>query len=131
MTSDDSDELSPSDWNYRHNERTEPSKAKAVIILSSIGFGIILSFFLIFSGDPFLGLVVLTIGLLPMLSTKMAREDLKHMMTDHDEGRNHSGSQQQQISNSTAKQICSDCGWQNPHSNNFCIDCGRELGQNE
>jgi hypothetical protein len=23
--------------------------------------------------------------------------------------------------------ICSNCGWQNPHENNFCTDCGSEL----
>ena len=30
---------------------------------------------------------------------------------------------------SEAKQICSDCGWQNPRTNNYCTDCGRELNE--
>lgn len=132
MTNSDSEELSPGDWNYRHDERTELSNIEGIASLLSLGLGSILSFFFIFSGDPFLGLIVLAIGVgLPILSTKEARTDLKHWMIDHDEMENDSRSQNEQISNSKSEQICSDCGWQNPHSNNFCIDCGGELGQKQ
>ncbi|WP_425492012.1 zinc-ribbon domain-containing protein [Haloplanus salinarum] len=38
-------------------------------------------------------------------------------------------SSQTQIKKTTRKkQICSSCGWQNSQENNFCHDCGTELG---
>lgn len=27
-----------------------------------------------------------------------------------------------------SKQICTNCGWQNPSENSYCHDCGEELG---
>jgi len=33
-----------------------------------------------------------------------------------------------QTVNSSPKRICSSCGWQNEQTNNYCIDCGTELG---
>lgn len=37
--------------------------------------------------------------------------------------------QQQQIpSSSKPKIICGNCGWQNPKGNNYCHDCGEEVG---
>lgn len=35
--------------------------------------------------------------------------------------------QQQAASSSEAKVVCSNCGWRNPKSNNYCHDCGEEL----
>lgn len=51
-----------------------------------------------------------------------------HIMESLTDGADNS--QQVDTSNSQAEKnlICTDCGWQNPRSNNFCIDCGRELG---
>lgn len=36
--------------------------------------------------------------------------------------------QQQGVSNSEPTRVCSHCGWQNPVQNNYCHDCGGELG---
>jgi hypothetical protein len=41
--------------------------------------------------------------------------------------------QQQEQSVSTSSNVdqnvvCSECGWKNPNSNNYCHDCGEELG---
>ena len=40
--------------------------------------------------------------------------------------------QQQQDATSTdsteAKQVCPNCGWQNPARNNYCYDCGKKIG---
>lgn len=129
MTNSDSDELSPSDWNYRHDERIKPSKIEAIASLSSIGLGIILSFFFSFSGEPFLGLVVLVIGIgLPMILTEKGRRGLNDMKRKYNEEKTGSSSQQQQEQQtSRSKQICGDCGWQNPRNNNYCNDCGEEL----
>lgn len=38
--------------------------------------------------------------------------------------------QQQQVNRGRSEQtvVCRECGWQNPQSNNYCHDCGSELG---
>lgn len=39
--------------------------------------------------------------------------------------------QQQSVSTSSSTEqnmVCSNCGWKNPKSNNYCHDCGEELG---
>lgn len=38
---------------------------------------------------------------------------------------------QEQSSNSDTRRICSNCGWQNPASNNYCHDCGEPLNSDE
>jgi len=37
--------------------------------------------------------------------------------------------QQQSSSSSQPKVVCSNCGWRNPKSNNYCHDCGEKLDQ--
>lgn len=128
---DDTDSLSPDDWNYRNDERAEPGQLESLAAILSIGIGTVLSILYIFSGEPATGLVALVIGWgLPLLLTESGRKTLSHMMSEIDEGRSSSASQhQQQTGRSRSKQICSDCGWQNAHDNNFCHDCGAELGK--
>lgn len=49
----------------------------------------------------------------------------RRVLSDHKQD---TGSQQQQQSSSSKpKQICSNCGWRNPQTNNYCHDCGAEL----
>ncbi|WP_277541310.1 hypothetical protein [Haloarcula laminariae] len=129
MTSSDSDDLSPSDWNYRNDSRNEPDKAVAIVSLLSVGVGILLSFWFSFSGNPLLGLVVLVLGVvLPLTLTEYGREELRRAKEQYKAGKKESYSQPKQNTQSVSKQICKQCGWQNPRSNNYCIDCGEELG---
>lgn len=42
----------------------------------------------------------------------------------------HSSNNQTQTTKTPRKErICSSCGWQNSRENNFCHDCGTELGE--
>ncbi|WP_157969470.1 hypothetical protein [Haloplanus rubicundus] len=46
---------------------------------------------------------------------------------DHNMDLDTNSQQQQQSSSSKPKQICSNCGWRNPRTNNYCHDCGTGL----
>lgn len=67
MEEDETNELSPGDWNYDEGSR-ETSNLEAAITLSSIWFGMFLSFWFIFvRRSPLLGLVVLGLGMVPIV----------------------------------------------------------------
>jgi ribosomal protein L40E len=56
-------------------------------------------------------------------ATESGKEFREEVQENMDEAQ-----QQQASSSSQPKRICSECGWQNPQSNNYCHDCGSELG---
>lgn len=129
---DDSDALEPSDWNYKHDERIEPSKSEAIASLLSIGLGILISFLFMLSGEPLFGLAALAVGIgMPAIFTELGRrmvnDTIKNMKHEYKSGKESRYNQQNQTEVSKSKQICMDCGWQNPSNNNFCTDCGQEL----
>jgi len=128
MTDSNQEELSPDDWNYRRDERIDPSKTESIASISSIGLGIVLSFWLTSTGNPVLALLVLAIGFgLPLFLTEGGQVMLKDAQRNYNEGKENSLSQQQEQQSGTSKQVCSECGWQNPRQNQYCHDCGVQL----
>jgi len=100
----------------------DKTKLKAFAILGSIAAGFVLCLWFYSQGQPLAGLIVLFTGIGgPMILTESGRYEIKKAMEDSNQSQTTHRKQNR-------KQICSECGWQNPHSNNFCIDCGRELG---
>lgn len=97
-------------------------KPQAFASLASFVIGLILTAFLYLSGEFLLGFLTLVISFgWPLVLTEEGRKMYRKAKQD-------SYNQQQQQGNPTkSKKICSDCGWKNPHSNNFCIDCGKKL----
>lgn len=55
-------------------------------------------------------------------------ESGKKFRKEFAENMNDMQQQQQASSSSKPKVVCSECGWQNPKTNNYCHDCGSELG---
>lgn len=54
-------------------------------------------------------------------SGKAFRKEFKENMDEMQQ------QQQQSTSSSQSKVICSNCGWKNPETNNYCHDCGEQL----
>lgn len=119
MTDDNQNELSPSDWNYDppDNDGRELSKIEAGGSLFWLFSSFLVSFWLMLAHHrPGLGLLALVVGFVPMVYLdKVSKDPLR----DWEPG--------QESNQSQSDQVCQECGWQNPHSNNYCIDCGGEL----
>lgn len=69
--------------------------------------------------------------IISLVATKAGRMAMKEFTEEMQEEMNKQNSQQQQQigtqSSSQPTQVCSECGWKNPKSNNYCHDCGSEL----
>lgn len=112
-------------------EDLEISSNQKIGVLAS---GIVLGIILTIAVDGGLGMFtvyfILSLAFAAFVGTKQGRKvaveavnDFNEEMQEYDEQLN----QQQQKSSSQPKQICSECGWKNPKSNNYCHDCGTEL----
>jgi ribosomal protein L40E len=102
-----------------------PKSHVTAIVLGSLVVSAILV-----SSSPDVGIVALifyfigftTLGM--MIFTKEGRNATKEIIQEVQQGDN-----KVQVENTSTerKQICSECGWKNPKSNNYCHDCGSEL----
>jgi hypothetical protein len=118
MTDDNQNELTPGDWNYTGPEaEREMTKIEGWISVTCLFGGLLISFWFIFVNlRPALGLLALGLGLAPVIYIGKNTRDIHRDQEDS-----------QQSNQSQSDQVCTECGWQNPHSNNYCIDCGGEL----
>lgn len=113
--------------NNRFYERTSPKTQWSIVVGVFIIFGFlgavsnpqdpVFSFFVIGS---------IAGGVAWMMATESGVKVAKAMGNDISQ----QGQQQQQVGGSSSSGgtvICSECGWKNPKSNNYCHDCGAEL----
>jgi Na+-transporting NADH:ubiquinone oxidoreductase subunit NqrB len=109
---------------------------------SQIQWGIVVGFFVvggilgtIFNpAEPASGFLVfgfLIGGVAWALATESGRKSLEEFADIIEEMDQQQPQQQQSVSTSSTVEknvVCSECGWKNPKSNNYCHDCGEELG---
>jgi len=113
---------------YDGKNQALTQEKKILIVVVSIVLAAILA---ILDPDAGIGLFILYIlgfmVLVYFIGTKEGRKDTMAIMNGTSEQRDE---QQQQTVGGEAdesKRVCSNCGWQNPASNNYCHDCGEKL----
>lgn len=101
------------------------------ILISSILLGALLTLGVDGGIGAFVMYFLSSLLIICLFGTKAGRIEMKKFMEDMQEEMNNQNSQQQQQigaqSSSQPTQVCSECGWKNPKSNNYCHDCGSEL----
>ena len=98
--------------------------AKAIGIFVGILFTLGLIIGALGAGEPGAALFILAIaGGIFVALTKEGRKAGREFMKELEQA----NQQQSNSSKSGSTRVCSNCGWQNPASNNFCHDCGSEL----
>ncbi|OYR50040.1 hypothetical protein DJ74_06730 [Halorubrum sp. Ea8] len=135
MTSSDSDEVSPGDWNYRHDTNNDDETLSAntdaltswgIVIIAFLVGGI--GSVVIIPSSNFLSFLFfgsLVASPFWIIFTELGATWFMNRVVE-------SGSNQSNQTNNTTKEsrnkiICQDCGWQNTQENNYCHDCGTEL----
>lgn len=100
------------------------TRGGAVVGLWIVGF----IFGIIMQAPPptaaLLGIITASIGFISITQRGVI---MKRMMSDLDLD---TQQQSQTSSSPDSKRICPSCGWRNPDENNYCHDCGEELGGN-
>lgn len=112
---------------YRDGEREdnpfeELPQWKIWGFLGGFALILILGWAFLLNDQPFLALIIIGVPIASLLLfTESGQEFLKEISESME------NQQQQQQNSSKNKQICSNCGWRNPPSNNYCHDCGTDL----
>lgn len=130
--SDDSEPSSQQEINERQTgEQTNPqeeipSKARWGMVGGAFFVGGILGA-VANPAEPLSGFFVIGLivgGVAWSFATKSGKKFRTEFMENMEDAQ-----QQQASSSSSPKVVCSNCGWKNPKTNNYCHDCGEQLDQ--
>lgn len=122
MNSEPTDATDDGEDTQYHSEEEEFYRFLGVLG-AFVGGGII--GVLAFPSDPLFGFMFCSL-IFGMIFWLFATDDGRQFME------NLAQEMEQSIDQSSgSKRICQNCGWQNPMENNFCHDCGTELGSED
>lgn len=121
-----------SKYEERREDVEEMDDPKRYVFILGGGFIMgMLGLLLLQSGGGFVMMGALGLFIASAFLTKPGI-DFMESMGEVIEAMDDSEQQQQSVSaskSSESKRICSECGWQNPQSNNYCHDCGSKMAE--